>query len=98
MLAIQPHSDDIPIFAAGTLAKLTAEGATPYLIRVTNDDMAGPGNYAETVMANRRDHDALGRVLGVKKIFDLNYNNHAMDNNYPEHFEAGLKPYAVKER
>jgi LmbE family N-acetylglucosaminyl deacetylase len=78
--AIQPHSDDIPIFAAGTLCKLTAEGATPYLIRVTNDDMAGPGWYAETVTANERDNNAVGRVLGVKKVFDLNYNNHTMDN------------------
>jgi len=42
--------------------------------------MAGPGNYAETVTANLRDNDALGKVFGVKKIFDLNYNNHNMDN------------------
>ena len=39
--AIQPHADDIPLFAAGTLFKLIDEGATAYLIRVTNDDMAG---------------------------------------------------------
>jgi LmbE family N-acetylglucosaminyl deacetylase len=153
VLAIQPHSDDIPIFAAGLFAKLIDEGATPYLIRVTNDDMAGPGNYAETVMANQRDHDALAKVFGVKKVFDLNYNNHMMDNiarselrqrfiflfrllkadivitydptghyeenpdhyvtsacveaaawmaggskDYPEHFEAGLKPHSVQEK
>jgi len=153
VLAIQPHSDDIPIFAGGLFAKLIDEGATPYLIRVTNDDMAGPGNYAETVVANQRDHDALAKLWGVKKVFDLNYNNHMMDNiarselrqrfiflfrllkadivitydptghyeenpdhyvtsacveaaawmaggdkDYPEHFEAGLKPYGVKEK
>ena len=51
---IQPHSDDIPIFAAGTAFKLIDEGYTAYLIRVTNDDMAGPGWYAETVTANER--------------------------------------------
>src|SRR5262245_7419020 len=44
LAAIQPHSDDIPIFAAGTVAKLLNEGYTGYLIRVTNDDMAGPGS------------------------------------------------------
>jgi hypothetical protein len=43
VVAIQPHSDDIPLFAAGTVFKLMDEGATGYLIRVTNDDMAGPG-------------------------------------------------------
>jgi hypothetical protein len=38
---IQPHSDDIPIFAAGTAFKLIDEGYTAFLIRVTNDDMVG---------------------------------------------------------
>jgi hypothetical protein len=41
LVAIQPHSDDIPLFAAGTVAKLLQEGYTGYLVRVTNDDMAG---------------------------------------------------------
>jgi LmbE family N-acetylglucosaminyl deacetylase len=77
---IQPHSDDIPIFAAGTAFKLINEGYTAYLIRVTNDDMAGPGWYAETVTANERDNNALGKVFGCKQVFDLNYNNHMMDN------------------
>lgn len=77
---IQPHSDDIPIFAAGTAAKLIAEGYKAFLIRVTNDDMAGPGWYAETVTANERDNNNVGKVFGVEKVFDLNYNNHMMDN------------------
>jgi len=153
VLAIQPHSDDIPIFAAGLFAKLIDEGATAYIVRVTNDDMAGPGNYSETSIANRRDSDALTQVFGAKKTFELNYNNHMMDNiarselrarfiflfrllkadivitydptghyeenpdhyvtsecveaaawmaggskDYPEHFDAGLKPYSVKEK
>jgi len=153
VLAIQPHSDDIPIFAAGLFAKLIDEGATPFMIRVTNDDMAGPGNYAQAVMANQRDQDALNKVFGVKKTYELNYNNHMMDNiarselrqrliflfrllkadivitydptghyeenpdhyvtsacveaaawmaggdkDYPEHFDAGLKPHGVQEK
>jgi LmbE family N-acetylglucosaminyl deacetylase len=80
VVAIQPHSDDIPLFAAGTVLKLIDEGATGYVIRVTNDDMAGPGTHAETVMANWRDSEAVGKALGVKRTFDLNYNNHMMDN------------------
>ena len=80
VVAIQPHADDIPLFAAGTLFKLIDEGAKPYLIRVTNDDMAGPGSYAETVTANARDMTAISMVLGVERTFDLNYNNHMMDN------------------
>jgi|GEM_PF-238689 len=77
---IQPHSDDIPIFAAGTAFKLIGEGYAAHLIRVTNDDMAGPGWYAETVTANERDNNAVARVFGCQKVFDLNYNNHMMDN------------------
>jgi LmbE family N-acetylglucosaminyl deacetylase len=78
--AIQPHADDIPLFAAGTLFKLIEEGATPYMIRVTNDDMAGPGWYGETVSTNERDQNAVARVFGCRQSFDLNYNNHMMDN------------------
>ena len=43
LAAIQPHCDDIPIFAGGTVAKLIQEGYTGYMIRTTNDDAAGIG-------------------------------------------------------
>jgi LmbE family N-acetylglucosaminyl deacetylase len=79
LAVIQPHSDDIPLFAAGAVAKLLHEGYTGYLIRATNDDMAGPGWYAETVTANERDNNEVCRVLGLKRNFDLNYGNHRMD-------------------
>lgn len=153
LAAIQPHSDDLPIFAAGTIFKLLEEGYTGYLIRVTNDDSAGPGDVAQTVTANKRDNDELAQIFGMKGIFDLNYPNHNMDTtsrpelkarfiflfrllkvdtvicydpwghyeenpdhyvtadcveaaawmaagdkDYPEHFAAGLKPQAVREK
>jgi LmbE family N-acetylglucosaminyl deacetylase len=80
LAAIQPHSDDIPLFAAGTVAKLIDEGYTGHLIRMSNDDMAGPGSIGDTVLANERDNQAVARVLGLKQVFDLNYSNHQMDN------------------
>ena len=43
LAAIQPHCDDIAIFAAGTVLKLIDEGYTAYLITVTDDSMAGIG-------------------------------------------------------
>lgn len=153
VVAIQPHVDDIPLFAGGTFLKLIDEGATPYLINVTNDDMAGPGTYAETVAANASDLERVAQVFGVKRTYRLNYNNHMMDNiawaelrqrfiflfrllradiiltydpwsayeenpdhavtsrcveaaawmaggdkDYPEHFDAGLKPHGVREK
>jgi len=79
LLAIQPHADDIPLFAAGTVAKLLDEGYSGHLVRVTNDDMTGPGTISEGSLANERDNDQVARVLGLEKVFNLNYNNHWMD-------------------
>jgi len=79
LAAIPPPSDDIPLFAAGTVAKLIEEGYTGYLFRMTNDDMAGPGTVGDTVLANERDNQQVARVLGLKKVYDLNYSNHQMD-------------------
>ena len=154
LAAIQPHCDDLSLFAAGTVAKLIREGYEGYLIRTTNDDHAGRGaTVGEMVTNNSNDNVAVAKALGLKKVFDLGYRNHMMDNysmqdirgrliflfrllkvdtivcydpwghyeenpdhyitaqaveaarwmaggrwDYPEHFEAGLKPHAVTER
>jgi LmbE family N-acetylglucosaminyl deacetylase len=80
LAAIQPHSDDIPIFAAGTVAKLVREGYTGYLIRTTNDDHAGPGTVGDTVVANEIDNSEVAKALGLKKVFNLGYRNHQMED------------------
>ncbi len=79
LAAIQPHSDDIPIFAAGLTAKLIAEGYTGYLIRTTNDEAAGPGTIGECIHANERDNFAVARALGLKEAYDLYGRNHRLD-------------------
>jgi LmbE family N-acetylglucosaminyl deacetylase len=151
--AIQPHSDDLPIFAAGLVAKLIAEGYTGHLIRTTNDEAAGPGTIGECIAANEKDNFAIARALGLEKVYDLYQRNHRQDGeerlemrarliflfrllkvdtvisydpwghyeenpdhyvtasaveaacwmaggtkDYPEHFDAGLKPQAVQEK
>jgi LmbE family N-acetylglucosaminyl deacetylase len=84
LLAVQAHSDDIPLSAAGTVAKLVKEGYTGYLLRATNDDMGDapglgtPGSIGDHVLGNERDNAEVARVLGLKKAFDLNYPNHRM--------------------
>ena len=84
LLALQAHSDDIPLSSAGTVAKLIEEGYTGYLVRATNDDMGDapglgtPGTIGENVLGNERDNDEVARVLGCKAHFDLNYSNHRM--------------------
>jgi hypothetical protein len=69
LAAIQPHADDIPIFAGGLALKLIHEGYTGYLIRTTNDDHTGPGSVGEGVLANERDNLAVAKVLGMKKAY-----------------------------
>jgi LmbE family N-acetylglucosaminyl deacetylase len=84
LLAVQAHSDDIPLSAAGTVAKLIQEGYTGYLVRASNDDMGDapglgtPGSIGENVLGNERDNAKLVPILGLKRSFDLNYNNHYM--------------------
>jgi LmbE family N-acetylglucosaminyl deacetylase len=79
LAAIQPHADDLAIFAGGTLAKLLNEGYTGHLIRATNDDMAGHGTIAETALANEHDVQEFVKLMGLKGNFSLNYGNHEMD-------------------
>jgi LmbE family N-acetylglucosaminyl deacetylase len=84
LLALQAHSDDIPLSAAGTVAKLIEEGYTGHLVRATNDDMGDApglgtaGTIGENVVGNERDNAAVARILGCQSHFDLNYNNHRM--------------------
>src|SRR6201984_1028842 len=84
LLAVQAHSDDIPLMASGVVAKLVKEGYTGYLLRATNDDVGDapglgtPGSIGDHVLGNERDNAEVARVLGLKKAFDLNYTNHRM--------------------
>lgn len=154
LAAIQPHCDDIPLFAGGTVAKLLKEGYTGYLIRTTNDEKAGIGEtLGESILNDETDTENVGKVFGMRKVYNLYYRNHQMDNydiqdlkgrliflfrllkvdtivsfdpwghyeenpdhyvtaraveaarwmagnsrNYPEHFDAGLTPHAVREQ
>jgi len=84
LMAVQAHSDDIPLSAAGAVAKLVQEGYTGYLVRATNDDMGDapglgtPGTIGDHVLGNQRDNAKLVPILGLKGNFDLNYSNHLM--------------------
>src|SRR5712692_1586554 len=82
LLALQAHSDDIPLEAAGTVAKLIEEGYTGHLVRATNDDMGDapglgtPGTLGENVLGNERDNAEIARILGCKSFFYLRYGDH----------------------
>ena len=80
LAAIQPHCDDIPIFAGGTVLKLIDEGYSGYLITMSDDSMAGTGaSIGDIVLKNERDTVEVARRLNLKEAFFLNYPNHNMD-------------------
>ena len=79
LLAIQPHSDDVPLYCAGTVAKLIDEGYTAYLLRVSNDEAAG-STVGNGVVQNEKDNQEVGKALGCKKAFSFYYRNHRMDD------------------
>ena len=72
LLAIQPHSDDIPLYAAGTVAKLMDEGYTGYLLRTTDDSSS---DYE----GNRKDNEAIAKFFGMVKAYDFMCKHHQMD-------------------
>jgi len=154
LAAIQPHCDDIPIFAGGTVLKLLEEGYTGHLITLSDDSKAGAGSsIGDIVLKNERDTVEMARRLGLQQTIFLDYPNHNMDIwpiaeirarlvflfrllkvdtvlvydpsalyernpdhyvtaravewgaaiagsqwDYPEHFQAGLKPHTVREK
>ena len=80
LAAIQPHCDDLPLFAGGTILKLIREGYTGILIRTSNDEMAGRGaTVGEVVRNNEVDNFEVARRLGLSRTFDLHYRNHEFD-------------------
>jgi len=75
LLAIQPHSDDIPLSAGGLVAKLMDEGYTGYLCSVS-DDSRGAGDYKQ----NRLDVKNIANFYGMKDSFDFLMPHHQMDS------------------
>src|ERR1051326_2306701 len=68
LAAVQAHSDDIPLFAAGTVAKLIDEGYRGDLIRISKDEAAGR-TLGYGVAQNESDTQAAGAAMGCKKTF-----------------------------
>ncbi|MCW5981605.1 MAG: PIG-L family deacetylase [Bryobacteraceae bacterium] len=79
LAAIQAHSDDIPLYAGGTVAKLIDEGYTGYLIRLSNDESSGT-TLGHGVVQNEIDNIGVAKALGCKKAFSFYYRNHRMDD------------------
>lgn len=83
LLAIQAHSDDVPLDYGGTVAKLMDEGYKGYLLR-TSDDSSG--NYE----GNKRDNANIAKFYGMEKAYDFLYPHHRMDSIQIQDFKARL--------
>ena len=79
LAAVQAHSDDIPLFCGGTVAKLIDEGYAGYLIRVSNDEASGT-TLGHGVAQNESDAQNVGKQLGCRKTISFYYRNHRMDD------------------
>lgn len=75
LMAIQAHSDDIPLSAGGLVAKLMDEGYEGYLCSVS-DDARGEGDYKQ----NRIDNQNIADFYGMKGSFELLMPHHQMNN------------------
>jgi len=89
LAAIQPHSDDVPLYCGGTVAKLIDEGYTGYLIRISNDEAAGQ-TLGHGVVQNEIDNHEVAKALGCKKAFSFYYRNHRMDDDAEIEIRARL--------
>ena len=89
LAAIQPHSDDVPLYCSGTVAKLIDEGYTGYLIRFSNDEAAGR-TLGYGVVQNEIDNQEVAKALGCKKAYTFYYRNHRMDDDSEIEIRARL--------
>src|SRR3954468_497727 len=64
LAAVQAHSDDIPLFAAGTVPKLIDQGYTGHLIRLSNDEAAGSA-LGHGVVQNEDDIQECAKAMGL---------------------------------
>jgi len=91
LAVVEPHLDDMPIFAFGTVAKLLDEGYSGYLIRVSNDEHSSLDlTLPETIAAAAKDTDAVANVMGFKQVVNLYYRNHLIDQADPGELRARL--------
>lgn len=76
ILCVQPHYDDNDIAAAGTLARLSQNGADIFYLTVTDDLMGVVDpklSGTEAALALQRDQLTAGKIIGVQEHYYLGY-------------------------
>lgn len=74
VLVITADASDYVLAAGGTIAKMLDDGATGYLVRVTNDDKdSWELTPEETAGRTREESEKAARILGFKEVESLGY-------------------------
>lgn len=74
ILVITADQTDYILAAGGTIAAMIEDGATAYLIRVTNDEKdSWELSPEETALRARQDSERAAQVLGIKEVISLGY-------------------------
>lgn len=73
ILCIQPHPDDMEVGAGGTIARLTASGASVAYVTVTDGGLGGPGSRHDVALRRRREQEEAARILGVADLRWLDF-------------------------
>ena len=84
ILAVGAHPDDIDFSASGTIAKWIKEGAKAYYLICTNGDKGSDDlkmTHKKLAKIRRKEQLAAAKILGVKKVFFLNYNDGELENS-----------------
>ena len=84
ILCVGAHADDLDFGVSGTMIKMAREGHEIYYMLCTNGDKGGTRNDAapaELVEIRRREQEAAGKIIGVKKIFFLDHHDGELEPN-----------------
>lgn len=82
VLGVAAHADDLDFAAAGTMARLAAEGATVYYLIVTDGCKGSPNPAADgkkLSVRRRNEQRAAARILGVADVFFLQHEDGALE-------------------
>ncbi|MCP5111323.1 MAG: PIG-L family deacetylase, partial [bacterium] len=74
VLVITADQTDYVLAAGGTIAAMIEDGATAYLIRVTNDEKdSWELQPEETARRARQESERAAEILGIKEVVSLGY-------------------------
>ena len=90
VVVITADQTDYVLAAGGTIAAMIEDGATAYLIRVTNDDKdSWELSPEETARRARQESERAAEILGIKEVISLGYRAGEL---------GGVSPTEVRDR